>query len=479
MSGSHGGYIGTRGRATMPAEHRPGFRNILSPAPARGPLPDHLLAALALRLAQEPQAEHPRLPAGYTYLLQLIAHDCVFSDTPFWGELGSDAPAANTRLRRLNLDTILGGGPAQCPHAYAAPDRRALRLGRLRDGAARDIPRIGVDDRGLTDTLIADARNDDNALVSQLTVAFHLLHNTALKRAPRGADPAIAAHRMARGVYHAIILHDLLPRIMHAGVLGHYAQGGALLDPSTDEDMPVEFSHGAFRFAHAMVRHEYRVADDTPLPGAEALAFTSARGAQRMPMPASWVVRWSHFFDGLGPRAQRAMLIQPAYAPHLTAARFFPAIDHTGRAGLPYRDLASAEIAGAWDAGSLMQALLEAMPARDPRAAALREAGLVQAAPRAAALRAWLADPALDAVADAPPLPFFIMYEALKGGGETLGPLGSIILAETLFPALRGMADENAAALRSTPFAAIRTMAALIRLLARENGLRAAQPPFL
>lgn len=479
MSITHGGTAGARARTAMPAERRPGFRNFLRTAPPRTPLPDDVLSALALRLAREPQEEHPAIPAGYTYLLQFIAHDCVFSDTPFWGELGAAAPAANTRLRRLNLDTILGGGPAQCPHAYVAPERLALRLGPLRDGAARDIARFGVDGAGLTDPLIADARNDDNALLSQLTVVFHLLHNTALRRAPDGTDPAIAAHRMARGTYHAIILRDLLPRIMHARVLAHYAAGGALLDPSTDEDVPVEFSHGAFRFAHAMVRHEYRVTDDTPLPGAEALAFTSARGPQRMPMPANWVVRWSRFFDELGHDAQRAMLIKPAYPPHLTSARFFPAIDQTGRSGLAYRDLVSAEIAGGWGVGALLEALLKAMPEGDPRAAALRQSGLAGAAPRRAAIRAWLADQALNAVADAPPLPFFIMFEALHGGGETLGPLGSIILAETLFPPLRAMAAENAAALPGTPFAPIRTMPALIRLLARENGLQAARPPFL
>ena len=479
MSGVHGGLVGNRGRNPLPAERRPGFRNLLATAPGHPRLPDPVLAALALRIARQAPREHPRMPAGYTYLLQFIAHDSVFSDTPVWAELGAEAPAANSRLRRLNLDTILGGGPAQCPHAYAPPERVALRIGRLGNGAARDIPRIGEPGLGLTDALIADARNDDNALLSQLCVLFHLLYNTALTQARRGAEPMLAAHRLTRAVYHAIIRHDLLPRIMHPAVLAHYVLDGALLDPCEDEDIAVEFSHGAFRFAHAMVRHEYRVAGQTPQPAAEALAFTSARGPRRMPMPEHWVVRWRHFFDGLGAPAQRAMLIQPAYPPQLTAARFFPAIDGTGRAGLPYRDLLSAEHAGAWPVGALIDALLAACPAGDPRAQALRQSGLAEAHARRAAVAAWLDDTSLAAVAEAPPLPFFIMLEALHGGGERLGALGSIILAETLFPPLRGMAAENEAALRGTPLAGIRTMPALIRLLARENGLRAAEPPFI
>jgi hypothetical protein len=173
------------------------------------------------------------------------------------------------------------------------------------------------------------------------------------------------------------------------------------------------------------------------------------------------------------------MLIQPAYAPQLAAARFFPAIDATGGAGLPYRDLLSAELAGCWPAGALTDTLLQTLPAADARARALGSHGLARAAARRDALRAWLGEPGLDAVADAPPLPFFIMFEALHGGGQMLGPLGSIILAETLFPPLRAMAAENAAALRGTRFAGIRTMPSLIRLLARENGLRTARPPFI
>jgi hypothetical protein len=43
----------------------------------------------------------------------------------------------------------------------------------------------------------------------------------------------------------------------------------------------------------------------------------------------------------------------------------------------------------------------------------------------------------IERLASDPPLPFFVLFEADHSGGEALGPLGSVIVAETIFGTLR------------------------------------------
>src|SRR5882724_5601873 len=116
--------------------------------------------------------ENPQIPSGYTYLLQLIAHDLVSTSFPISVLEDTMTGARNTRSAALRLDTIYGGGPAACPFAYAFDDandssRTALRLGPINNGAGappkmRDIARTlapsssGAARGGLTEVAIAD-----------------------------------------------------------------------------------------------------------------------------------------------------------------------------------------------------------------------------------------------------------------------------------------------------------------------------------
>src|SRR6195256_689709 len=146
--------------------------------------------------------ENPRIPSGYTYLLQFVAHDLVHSAIPLSVAGSLSADTANARRAALKLETLFGGGPVGSPSVYAldaANDERRtkLRLGRMRwkDKSVetgcpfRDIARTpaenvtGIDRSiagkrvALTEALIADPRNDDHAIMSQLTALFALLHN--------------------------------------------------------------------------------------------------------------------------------------------------------------------------------------------------------------------------------------------------------------------------------------------------------------
>src|SRR3979411_632469 len=159
--------------------------------------------------------ENPRIPSGYTYLLQFVAHDLVHSAIPLSVAGTLSADTANARRAALKLETLFGSGPVGSPSVYAldaANDERRtkLRLGRMRwkdkDGEAgcpcRDIARTpaenvtGIDRSiagkrvALTEALIADPRNDDHAIMSQLTALFALLHNGLIDIVRRGEPPA-------------------------------------------------------------------------------------------------------------------------------------------------------------------------------------------------------------------------------------------------------------------------------------------------
>ncbi len=191
-------------------EHAPRMRGLLNRLSrrmdAKLPWPAHADATIE-------RWENPRLPSGYTYLLQFVAHDLVHTAIPLSVAGGLCADTANARRAALKLETLFGSGPVGSPFVYAqdTPNderRTKLRLGRMRwkdrdvePGCPfRDIARTpaenvtGIDRSiagkrvALTEALIADPRNDDHAIMSQLTALFALLHNGLDRyRSPRRA----------------------------------------------------------------------------------------------------------------------------------------------------------------------------------------------------------------------------------------------------------------------------------------------------
>jgi hypothetical protein len=452
--------------------------------------------------------ENPRIPSGYTYLLQFVAHDLVHSAIPLSvaGALGADT--ANARRSALKLETLFGSGPVGSPFVYAldAPNderRTKLRLGRMRwkeNGAEagcpfRDIARApaenvtGIDRSiagkraALTEALIADPRNDDHAVMSQLTTLFALLHN-GLVDIVRCREPAagpnadlgaaykrfLSARDALTLIYHNIIRKDLMRRVMNPAIYLAYSGStpnfidrpapfkagsahGGMREPSGWQ-VPLEFSHGAFRFGHAMVRPEYVINDLSTHDLNNTLEKNSANDSVNMPLDDTWIVRWSRFFQIKGSRPNFSRRIGPYLSDGLGNDQFFPAIDQTNRVGLLYRDLLGAALAGLWS----VDALLAEIAVRRPHFIGMSRL-LADRPYRVSRLREWLAsEPAyggltaedIESIADDPPLPFFILFEAMQqpqAEGLCLGPLGSIIVSEVIFSAL---ADNALAAGRGT-----------------------------
>lgn len=449
-----------------------------------------LMERLAKRMRVAPvweEGQGPRenadIPAGYTYLLQLVAHDLVQTSFPVSVLENTATGVRNDRAYRLKLDTIYGGGPEVCPFAYAARPKAARSGLRLGGGGinsedqtemrpkGRDIARVACewdpnsDAKRLTDVLIADQRNDDHAILSQLTTLFHHLHNGLLTRlspspASGTADSDVAAtykaFLCARGaatiIYRNVIRRDLMKRVLNRAVYDRYnldqpqlLSSASAGPPYRGALIPLEFTHAAFRFGHAMVRDRYRINPANEFALGDVLRATSYSAPGNMPLRRKWIASWSHFFDIPGrSRPQSSMRISPHFSGQLYDKSLFPPISSDGEWGLAYRDLMSAALAGLWSVNSLIDAIRERQPSLVGSDRLLEDRNY-----RVGRLQAWLeqnrgdlTDADIQTLANDPPLSFFILFEAAMGPddpakrGKTLGVLGSIIVAEVIFGAM-------------------------------------------
>jgi hypothetical protein len=426
--------------------------------------------------------ENPFLPSGYAYLFQFVGHDIVNTTAPFSSVTRKDGLSANARRSALRLETLYGDGPTTARFAYEPSDhhdgeRVRLRLGRIQrddrtiDAACpfRDIARAPRDETGvirpreLTEPLIADSRNDAHAILSQLTSVFALLHNgivtgledaePAGRRTPAHAHALFAkARTLCARAYRSVVRNDLLRRLLDPATYRVY-ESGFLLDAAAIAEAgwkaPLEFSQGAIRFGHAMVRDEYRINDGATNDLIENLAKTSLADPQNMPLNESWVVQWSHFFEmGDGRKPNLSKRIGPHYSSGLTSERIFPAIDDSRRFGLAYRDLLSSAFSGLWSLRSLIEEIRRRRPAFVDASRLLddhawRQSELAEWLRKQRAFGGLDADD-IAAISRDPPLSFFVQWEAMReADGLRLGPLGSIIVAETIFAALATPINEQ------------------------------------
>jgi hypothetical protein len=292
-----------------------------------------------------------RLAPVYTYFGQFVNHDIsapvgdvITRPNPpkGVGVIGSGDPPGLDRVRRakadvilahflneqphpLSLDSLYGDGPdsadAKIKALYEADGKR-FRLGVSR----RDADHVFTDlmkDPALVDhatgardllrvdgqPLIADLRNDENLILSQLHLALMLFHNKAIATLERAFDNATACFAAARHLvtlhYHWLILHDFLDSLLSPATLATPLADRQQRLPGP-ETVPLEFTTAAFRFGHSMVGATYDFNSNFG-PGAhlgpkgatlqQLFTFTTHRnmgepGAPTLQLPDHWVIDW-------------------------------------------------------------------------------------------------------------------------------------------------------------------------------------------
>ncbi|CDZ27542.1 Myeloperoxidase, thyroid peroxidase, cyclooxygenase catalytic domain [Neorhizobium galegae bv. officinalis] len=220
-----------------------------------------------------PPAGDSKLPSGYVYFGQFIDHDLTLDTTPLSEAELDPNRLHNFRTPRLDLDCIYGQGPDAQPYLYDKTAPGCFRIGEIAGTPFKDLPRAAGQDTAL----IGDPRNDENAIVAQLHLAFLLAHNTlvkaAVKKGMSSRKAFEAARKTLRRLYQWIIWHDYMARIcdpsVHKRALRKDRDAGNgrtfwelgyedVYDWKNNPFMPLEFSVAAYRFGHSLVRNGYQ-----------------------------------------------------------------------------------------------------------------------------------------------------------------------------------------------------------------------------
>ena len=293
---------------------------------------------------QEPPADlkNSPIPPIHTFWGQFVDHDMTAATdndekisirvTPLPPLPASEVTALlkNARTPALNLDSLYGDGPfAPPPPAgkvavpYQAGDRAKLEVGSLTrinvgvlippvDDDARDLPRVDQVAQ------IGDGRNDENLVVAQLHVAFLRFHNKAVDWV-RENEPErtgvgevfLRARELTRYAYQWLTIHDFLATVTAPGtvdsVLSNDGSDLLGLGQRRRPYMPLEFSVAAYRFGHSMIRGSYDWNRNFGVPGnntaplasfAQLFQFTGRGGLAGLPtLPSNWPVEWDRFVD--------------------------------------------------------------------------------------------------------------------------------------------------------------------------------------
>jgi hypothetical protein len=399
--------------------------------------------------------------AGYTYFGQFLDHDINFDRTPLALSGAVDPTTTeNNRTPSLDLDSVYGGGPSVRPDLYEA-DGASLRIGICspsQDASGVEIPAspndlVRVDRRAV----IGDPRNDENLALAQLHLAFLKFHNTFVDEF-RSAFPSLGGERLfhrAREAtikhYQRIVLRDFLPKIIDLNAVEFILGNGHRFFPPEKHDlMPIEFSVAAFRLGHSMIRPRYewnRVFNSQP--GALAPAtlellfeFTHFSGSTvpgdqpffgQPTLPSNWAVDWRLMFDIDGNPAPQGLDTNRARRLDTRLAFALSKLPEFAGAGETQKALLSLA------ARNLLRGRLVKLPHGLAVADAIAAGGLPHDKLSEAQLRGG---PTGQTLADVgllhePPLWYYILREGELRDGETLGPVGSAIIAETIIAHIR------------------------------------------
>jgi hypothetical protein len=261
------------------------------------------------------RAQTITVPSGYVYLGQFIDHD-ITRDVRTLAEAGPDAEQTiNYRTPRLDLDLLYGKDPARVPCIYEE-DKERLKLGptvKLEPDGQTII--VTPDDdlpRKEGTAIVVDPRSDENLLIAQLHVIFAKFHNRViallrdnptLSVGPVGGSLFDQARRFVTWHYQWIVINDFLPKIARLSVLEAIDQNGFRLYPRrfTPGDgpvaLPLEFTVAAFRFGHSMVQDQYNLNDAVVgVPSSEIIKMTKRGTGITDHLPSSHIVDWLRFF---------------------------------------------------------------------------------------------------------------------------------------------------------------------------------------
>jgi Animal haem peroxidase len=349
--------------------------------------------------------DNPRIPAGWTFFGQFIAHD-ITADRSLLLHHARLNELRNFRTPRFDLEAVYGAGPTGNPYLYDLDDPDKFLLGINDIGKMDDLPR---NRQGRA--LLGDPRNDVHLFISQLHVAFLKFHNAIVdylrEQGVQGSDVYSEAQRLVRWHYQWIVVNEFLPLTVGEELMNDILSNGPKFYAyDAHPFIPVEFADAAYRFGHSQIRLTYKLNDGS----AQLQVFPDCGGT--CPVTHNRVLDWAYFFNtdsARPPQASKRIDTILAHSlidlpPSIVGMTEIPE-EHS----LAYRDLVRGE-ALELPSGEAIARVMGVEPLTADEAG-LRTLG-------------WKSET---------PLWYYILKEAeVRHRGEQLGAVGGRIVAEVL-----------------------------------------------
>jgi hypothetical protein len=383
------------------------------------------------------------IPSGYTYFGQFVDHDITFDITSSI-DVSTDANTINNmRTPSLELDNLYGRGPALDPFLYEFPSAGPLTAIKFKLGTNRnagpggpstsgagpagmriqtnfDVPRIA----GTNTAAIGDPRNDENLFIAQFQSAMLKFHNAVVDLVVASGftgDVFVESKNIVTHHYQWAVINDYLKRVCGASTVTT-SLASVSAPVGSPFRMPVEFSVAAYRFGHSLIRDRYWINHNfinQPLTD----AFNFIRNPN-LPVLSNWVVDFNAFFE------------TGVTVPVFNRARKIDSVLAGGLENLPGGTGVMALLA----ARNLRRGLALGLPSGQATATALgltplSTADLMSGLP---ADEIVLLNSGGGILLMKTPLWYYILREAaVVNGGDSLGPLGGKIVADTFVRMLK------------------------------------------
>jgi len=355
--------------------------------------------------------DNPRIPAGFTFLGQFIAHD-ITADRSLLLHHARLNELRNFRTPRLDLESLYGAGPTGSPYLYDLDDADKFLLGVDDRGAMDDLPR---NRQGRA--LLGDPRDDVHLIISQLHLAFLKFHNAIVdylrNKGMRKADVFGEAQRLVRWHYQWIVVHEFLPLTAGEDLMRDILANGLKFYAYDERPyIPVEFADAAYRYGHSQVRSIYTLNEG----GVKGQVFPDCAGT--CPVRHDRVINWEYFFTIDGRRSPQASKRIDTILAHSLIDLPDSVVGETETPeehSLAYRDLVRGEALDLPSGEAIARAMGIEPLSKD-------EVGLDK--------MGWKSET---------PLWFYILREAeVRHRGERLGEVGGRIVAEVLLGLIDG-----------------------------------------
>lgn len=405
------------------------------------------LAELGRAMSAGVNQSDSTIPSGYTYLGQFLAHEVSFDKRELPLAIVDLNDEEQARSPAIDLDGLYGKGPDK--EGQKMYDNARLRVDNAEKSVdfpailPNDLPREKVDKEKLREALIGDPRNDENLIVAQTHLAFIKFHNKVVAELEKAGHPAEGLFEAAREKvikhFQWIILDDYLPKIIDNTILERVLNSGPqFFNVKRTEDlfMPVEFSVAAFRLGHSMVRgsyewnHFHNSQRNVEVPIKEFFEFTGFSGQMgsiknkppKLNIPSEWVIDWRRFYDFTGVRDDanavthnKAKRIDTIFNLPLESVKGYP-----HNVAEAYRPIT---------VRNLIRGFALGLPSGQAVANEIHEPLIPKDILLDVTYRDVMSNHGFD---EETPLWYYILKEAERAGGDRLGKVGSLIIAETL-----------------------------------------------